>query len=136
MILSPLCWPCSARWSRGVKVTGWAAPPPASAAIHLSTFFSRAIGLSPSSNCRGVDKSGLQIEAKEKTIRISGTKAVSYDGKVSVHRRERLSGIFDRTISLPLQIDANGIRAEYRDGVLTLFIPSAASERSHTIKIN
>lgn len=84
----------------------------------------------------GVDKSDLQIEAKEKTIRISGTKPVSYDGKVSVHRRERLSGSFDRTISLPLQIDANGIRAEYRDGVLTLFIPSAASERSHTIKIN
>ena len=36
----------------------------------------------------GVDKRDLQIEAKEKTIRISGTKAVSYDGKVSVHRRE------------------------------------------------
>jgi len=84
----------------------------------------------------GVERRDLQIEAKEKTIRISGTKAVSYDGKVSVHRRERLSGIFDRTISLPLQIDANGIRAEYRDGVLTLFIPSAASERSRTIEIN
>ena len=84
----------------------------------------------------GVDKSDLQIEAKEKTIRISGTKPVSYDGKVSVHRRERLSGIFDRTISLPLQIDEDGIRAEYREGVLTLFIPSAASERSYTIKIS
>ena len=83
----------------------------------------------------GIDKSDLQIEAKEKTIRISGTKAVSYSGKVSVHRRERLSGIFDRTISLPVQIDADGIRAEYRDGVLALFIPSAASEKPRTIKI-
>jgi HSP20 family protein len=84
----------------------------------------------------GVDKSDLQIEAKEKTIRISGNKAVKYEGNVSVHRRERLSGIFDRTISLPLEIDTDNIRAEYRDGVLALFIPSAASEKPRSIKID
>jgi HSP20 family protein len=84
----------------------------------------------------GIDKSDLQIEAKENTIRICGKKAVSYDRNVSVHRRERLSGSFDRTISLPLQIDADAIRAEYRDGILALSIPRAASEKPRTVKIN
>jgi HSP20 family protein len=53
-----------------------------------------------------------------------------------MHRRERLFGAFDRTISLPLQIDADAIRAEYREGVLALFIPRAASEKPRTIRIN
>jgi HSP20 family protein len=84
----------------------------------------------------GIDKGDLQIEAKDRAIRISGKKAVKYDDKASVHRRERLSGAFDRTISLPLQIDAARIRAEYRDGILALFIPRAESEKPRTIKVS
>jgi len=84
----------------------------------------------------GVNKSDLQIEAKEGTIRISGKKLAEYDEKASVHRRERVFGVFDRTFSLPVQIDADGIRAEYCDGILALFIPRAASEKPRVIAIN
>jgi HSP20 family protein len=84
----------------------------------------------------GVDKDELQIEAKENAVRISGRKAPQYDDKASVHRRERLFGVFDRTLSLPVQIDAERLRAEYRDGLLALFIPRAESEKPRTIKIN
>ena len=84
----------------------------------------------------GVDKNDLQIEAKESTVRISGKKSPNYGGNASVHRRERLFGVFDRTLSLPVQIDADAIRAEYRDGLLALFIPRAASEKPRSIKIN
>lgn len=84
----------------------------------------------------GVQKADLRIEAKESTIRISGKKSADYDDKASVHRRERLFGVFDRTLSLPVQIDANGIRADYRDGILALFIPRAASEKPRVISIN
>jgi HSP20 family protein len=84
----------------------------------------------------GVDKDDLQIEAKENTVRISGRRIARYDDKASVHRRERLFGVFDRTFSLPVQIDPEGIRAEYRDGLLALFIPRAASEKPRSIKIN
>jgi HSP20 family protein len=83
----------------------------------------------------GVDKNGLQIEAKQNTIRISGKKTIAYDQGASVHRRERVWGTFDRTLSVPVQIDADGIRAEYRDGVLALFIPRAERDKPRTIKI-
>ena len=82
----------------------------------------------------GIDKTELSIEAKESTIRISGRKALSYEENASVHRRERLSGVFDRTISMPVQIDTDGIRAEYNDGLLALFIP-AESEKPRTIQL-
>ena len=84
----------------------------------------------------GVQKTDLQIEAKEGTIRISGKKSADYDEKASVHRRERLFGSFDRTLSLPVEIDADRIRAEYHDGILALFIPRAASEKPRVISIN
>lgn len=83
----------------------------------------------------GIDKSEIAIEAKENTIRISGRKAINYDHAASVHRRERVSGLFDRTLSVPIQIDPNAVKAEYRDGVLALFIPPAESEKPRTIKI-
>src|SRR5690348_12238377 len=70
----------------------------------------------------GVDKNDLQIQAKENTIRIAGKKAIRYPEEVSVHRRERTFGDFDRTISFPVQIDPDGIKAEYRDGILALFL--------------
>src|SRR6478609_3098613 len=71
----------------------------------------------------GIDKDALEIQAKDNTIRISGRKAVAYPTGVSVHRRERSTGEFDRTLSIPVQIDVDAIKAEYRDGILTLQLP-------------
>jgi HSP20 family protein len=83
----------------------------------------------------GIDKNELQIQAKENTIRISGKKNVGYSDDASVHRRERVSGEFDRTLSLPVEIDPNGIKAEYRDGLLALFLPRAESDKPRSIEI-
>jgi HSP20 family protein len=82
----------------------------------------------------GVDKSDLQIEAKENTIRISGKKTISYP-EGSVHRRERMWGEFDRTLSLPVALDPDGIKAEYRDGLLTLFLARPDRDKARTIPI-
>jgi HSP20 family protein len=83
----------------------------------------------------GVDPKSLDIEAKENTIRIAGRKTIAYDDKASIHRRERLSGSFDRTISVPIRMDPDAIRAELRDGVLALTIPRAESDKPRKISI-
>ena len=83
----------------------------------------------------GVDRGELNIQAKDNTIRIAGRKNVDYPNGVSVHRRERLWGLFDRTLSVPMQIDPEGIKAEYQDGVLTLYIPRAERDKPRTIQI-
>ena len=84
----------------------------------------------------GIDKNSLQIEAKENTIRIAGKKAVAYPDGVSVHRRERVAGEFDRTISLPVDLKPDGIKAEYRDGILALFLPRSERDKPRTITIS
>ena len=84
----------------------------------------------------GVAKADLELQAKESTIRISGKKAIDYGDKVSAHRRERIAGMFDRTITLPVRIDPERIKAEVRDGILALFIARAESDKPRAIKIS
>ena len=83
----------------------------------------------------GVNREDLNIQAKENTIRIAGRKSVDTPEQASAHRRERLWGEFDRTIAIPMQIDPDGIRAEYNDGLLALFIPRAERDKPRTIQI-
>jgi HSP20 family protein len=84
----------------------------------------------------GVAKADLRIEVKDKTIRIAGKKTVSHSEKVSVHRRERRGGELDRAIALPIEIDADRIKAECRDGILALFVPRAERDKPRAITIN
>jgi HSP20 family protein len=83
----------------------------------------------------GVKKSDLDVQVKGNTIRISGSKAVAYPEQASVHRRERLGGRFDRALTLPVEIDAEGVRAECRDGILALLLPRAARDKPRTVQV-
>src|SRR4051812_2451559 len=61
----------------------------------------------------GVRKSDLDIKIERNTLRISGNKSIEYSDKAGMHRRERLTGRFDRTVTLPIDIDADKIKAEF-----------------------
>jgi HSP20 family protein len=83
----------------------------------------------------GVQKSELDIQVKSNTLRLAGIKSVSYPDKASLHRRERLAGRFDRTVTLPVEIDADGVKAECRDGVLALWLPRAERDKPKSIPV-
>lgn len=84
----------------------------------------------------GVKKEDLDIQVRGDAVRIRGKKTVAYDEKASVHRSERVGGEFDRTLTLPEQIEAAKVHAEYRDGVLTLRLPRAENAKPRTVTIN
>jgi HSP20 family protein len=72
---------------------------------------------------------------KSNTIRIAGRKNITFPDGVSAHRRERVWGEFDRTIALPMQVEADAIKAEYNNGMLALLIPRAERDKPRTIQI-
>jgi len=84
----------------------------------------------------GIPKDTLGLEARGNVIRIFGKKTIDYGSNASVHRRERVAGSFDRTISLPVKLDPDRVTAEYRDGVLALSLPRAESDKPKAIRIN
>jgi HSP20 family protein len=84
----------------------------------------------------GVKKEDIDVQVRGDTLRIRGKKTIAYDNAASVHRRERAAGEFDRTVTLPAEIDAAKVAAEHRDGVLTLRLPRAESAKPRTVAIN
>jgi HSP20 family protein len=83
----------------------------------------------------GIRKAELTVQVKGNSIRLSGTKSVNYPEKAGLHRRERLAGRFDRVVTLPVEIHADGVRAEYRDGILALYLPRSERDRPRSIAV-
>jgi len=83
----------------------------------------------------GIDKSNLEIQVQGNTLRIAGAKSVNYPEEASLHRRERLAGRFDRAVTLPVGMEADGVKAECRDGILVLLLPRAEREKPKSIKV-
>ncbi|GJQ58586.1 MAG: Hsp20/alpha crystallin family protein [Candidatus Scalindua sp. AMX11] len=83
----------------------------------------------------GVKKKDLSIEVKEDTVRLSGERAIAYDKNVNYHRVERNSSKFDRTLKLPINVQTDKVKAEYKDGLLVLFLPRAEKNKPKQITI-
>jgi HSP20 family protein len=78
---------------------------------------------------------GITIEANRITLRGERKIEVPTDKGVSVHRRERESGIFRRTFEFPVPVDADKAEAVYREGILRVRLPKAASHRPRQIAV-
>lgn len=83
----------------------------------------------------GIDKSKVDIQVKNNQIRIRGKKDIGREDNIGIHRRERSSGEFDRVLTLPAEIDADKVTAEYQNGVLAVFLPRAESDKPRSVSI-
>ena len=88
----------------------------------------------------GVDKKDIDVKLENGVLSIRGEKNVEKESGKDTrhHRRERFHGTFARSFTLPEAVQADGVDASYRDGVLTLHIPKKeeAKPRSIDIKVN
>ncbi|MHC1743571.1 MAG: Hsp20/alpha crystallin family protein [Syntrophobacteraceae bacterium] len=84
----------------------------------------------------GVRADDLEISVEGSTLVLRGERQSDSPENVSYHRRERVNGRFSKSISLPYEVQADNVHAEYRDGVLRLTLPKAehAKPRSITVK--
>jgi len=118
------------------RTSGWlGSSPSGSGAYPPLNVFRRGDDLVVIAEVPGIRKSDLQIQVKGNTIRIAGNKSVEYGETASLHRRERLAGIFDRAITVPVEIDADNVKAQCRDGILALYLPRAERDKPKTIAI-
>ena len=75
----------------------------------------------------GVKMDDIDVSVLGDELTIKGERKNETDDGVSFHRRERRMGAFSRTIQLPTAVDAQGVQATLRDGVLTVTLSKAAS---------
>ena len=85
----------------------------------------------------GIKPAEISISALRNRVSISGKREIPREHeRVSYHRKERPEGAFDRTVTLPAEVDAERVEARYADGILTLTLPKAeqAKPRQITVK--
>lgn len=83
----------------------------------------------------GVAKSDVDVQIRRNEVRIYGNKSIDYGPDSSLHRRERLPGRFDRTFTVPFEIDADGAEAHHRQGLLAIRLPRTAADRPRAIDV-
>ena len=71
----------------------------------------------------GIDKKDIKVEVKDKILTISGErKQEKKTEEAKYYKEERYYGKFQRTFSLPDTVDTEKISANYKDGILTLYL--------------
>jgi len=85
----------------------------------------------------GIDKKeDIHIDISDNILIISGNINKWEDIKdEAVHRKERYVGSFSRSVTLPLPVKAEGIKASYRNGLLEVRMPKSQEPRGKEIEI-
>ena len=84
---------------------------------------------------------GLKMEDIEVTL-LDGVLTISGERKQernveegAVHRSERYFGRFERSLTLPSEVAADGVKADYKDGLLTVTLPKTEAAKPKKIGI-
>jgi HSP20 family protein len=118
---------------------------------HMSGSGEKGLGWSPSVDISETDQEYL-IRASLPAVKKEDVNVTVEDGMLTVsgerrqkqeqqdekfHKIENFYGSFSRSFSLPEGTDASAIRAESKDGVLTIHVPKikAEAKRPTTIKV-
>ena len=74
----------------------------------------------------GMKKEEIEVSLHDGCLTLSGErKTEKQQEEGEAHRSERFFGRFQRTISLPTQVAVEKVKAQYKDGVLTITLPKA-----------
>ena len=85
----------------------------------------------------GISAEELDIQATGNNLSISGERKIEAEkDNVRYHRKEREAGKFSRAISLPGDIDPDGVSGSLTNGILKVSVPKAEKAKPKQISIN
>lgn len=85
----------------------------------------------------GLEKKDVNLEINNGVLTLKGER--KYDNEVKeedFYRREMSYGKFIRSFTLPAEVDADKIKAEFQNGLLTVEVPKSEAHKPKQIKIN
>lgn len=89
-----------------------------------------------SADIPGLEKKDIKISMQNNVLTIFGERKMEREEKnKSYHRIERYAGKFSRSFQLPTGIDADNVKAAYKNGVLTIEIPKKEEAKAKEIPV-
>lgn len=84
----------------------------------------------------GLKKEDIEVSLENGNLTISGErKSETKTENAETHRSERFVGRFYRSVTLPTEVKADQIKAQYQDGVLTVTLPKAEAAKPKQIEV-
>ena len=84
----------------------------------------------------GLKAEDIQISITEDTLSISGEIESEHEEESREYFvRERRVGSFSRSMSLPVNVDADKATADFEDGILTITLPKVEAEKPKMISV-
>jgi HSP20 family protein len=83
----------------------------------------------------GIDPNSVDVSVLGSQVTVSGEYAPAPEGRQYLHR-ERTFGRFERTVTLPTELDADKAHAHYEHGVLRLTVPKAEVAKPRRIALS
>ncbi len=84
----------------------------------------------------GIAPEAVELHLEKNVLTIKGERRFeNEDTKDNYHRIERAYGSFSRSFSLPTTIDEGQIKADFKDGLLTVILPKEEQAKPRQIKI-
>jgi HSP20 family protein len=86
----------------------------------------------------GIDQNDVEVLLEDDRLIIRGEKKEEREDKDrNYHVRERVQAVLSRTLPLPFAPDPNQVKAEFKDGVMTITIPKPqeVKQKQHRIDV-
>ncbi len=84
----------------------------------------------------GVDPGSVELSVEDNLLTVSFARPELPDSQgASYHRRERAYGRFQRTVELPMRVDADKAEAHAENGVLQVRLPRLDADKPRRISI-
>ena len=85
----------------------------------------------------GMKREEIDVSIHEGSLSISGErKSEQTHEEADVYRAERFFGRFQRTVTLPTPVAADKVKAQYKDGILTITLPMTEESKPKHIDVN
>jgi HSP20 family protein len=85
----------------------------------------------------GMKREEIDVSLHDGALSISGERKLEtkYE-EAEAYRTERFFGKFQRTVTLPAPVAADKVKAQYKDGVLTVTLPKTEAAKPKQIDVN
>jgi HSP20 family protein len=84
----------------------------------------------------GMKKEEVELSLHDGSLSLSGERKSEEKFKdAEVYRAERFFGRFQRTVTLPTPVAADKVKAQYKDGILTVTLPKAEEAKPKHIDV-
>ncbi len=85
----------------------------------------------------GMTKEDIDVTVHNNVLTVRGEKKKETETKSKGFiRQERFSGSFNRSVSLPSEVDASKVKATYKEGVLEIVLPKREEAKPKQIKVD